>query len=60
MEMKNITVWLIIARSNLHVGNENVTNYGLIDKAIQRDSLTDLPCINSSSLKGAINEYVAQ
>ena len=51
------TVWLIIAKSNLHVGNESVDNYNLIDKAIQRDPVTNLPCINSSSLKGAINEY---
>ena len=55
MEYKN--AWLIIAKANLHVGNENVSNYGLIDKAIQRDIVTNLPCINSSSLKGAINEY---
>ena len=55
MEYKN--AWLIIAKANLHVGNENISNYGLIDKAIQRDIVTNLPCINSSSLKGAINEY---
>ncbi|KAA6318934.1 hypothetical protein EZS27_031112 [termite gut metagenome] len=51
------TTWLITAKSNLHVGNENNTSYGIIDKAIQREALTDLPCIHSSSLKGAINEY---
>lgn len=50
-------VWLITAKTNLHVGNENVTSYGLIDKAVQRDALTGLPCINSSSLKGALNEW---
>lgn len=55
MEFKS--AWLIIAKANLHVGNENVSNCGLIDKAIQRDVVTELPCINSSSLKGAINEY---
>lgn len=49
MEYKN--AWLIIAKANLHVGNENISNYGLIDKAIQRDIVTNLPCINSSSLK---------
>lgn len=53
----NTNVWLIQAKTNLHVGNENTSNYGLIDKAIQRDALTGLPCINSSSLKGALNEY---
>lgn len=56
--MKKATVWLITAKTNLHVGNENTTNYGVIDNAIQRSALTGLPCINSSSLKGAINEYI--
>jgi CRISPR-associated protein Cmr4 len=55
--MKSNNAWLITAKSNLHVGNENTLNFGLIDKAVQRDVLTGLPCINSSSLKGAINEY---
>lgn len=50
-------VWLITALTNLHVGNESTSNYGIIDNAIQRDVLTDLPCINSSSLKGALNEF---
>ena len=53
----NTNVWLIQAKTNLHVGNKNTSNYGLIDKAIQRDPLTQIPCINSSSLKGALNEY---
>ena len=55
--MNRNNVWLITAKTNLHVGNENTSSYGLIDKAIQRDALTGLPCINSSSLKGAINEW---
>lgn len=50
-------VFLITAKSNLHVGNESGGEFTIIDKAIQRDPLTGLPCINSSSLKGAINEY---
>ncbi|MGP1420869.1 MAG: RAMP superfamily CRISPR-associated protein [Tannerella sp.] len=53
----NTNIWLIQAKTNLHVGNENTSNYGLIDKAIQRDPLTQIPCINSSSLKGALNEF---
>lgn len=58
--MKNHnSAWLIIAQTNLHVGNENLTNYGVIDQAIQRDVTTEIPCINSSSLKGAIKEYIA-
>lgn len=50
-------LWLITAKTNLHVGNENTAGIGIIDKAVQRDALTGLPCINSSSLKGAINEW---
>lgn len=50
-------LWQITAKTNLHVGNENSTSYGIIDKAVQRDVLTGLPCINASSLKGTINEF---
>lgn len=50
-------VILITAKTNIHVGNENGGEFTIIDKAIQRDVLTGLPCINSSSLKGAINEF---
>lgn len=58
--MNKNNVWFITAKTNLHVGNENTSSYGLIDLAIQRNATTNLPCINSSSLKGALNEYVAQ
>lgn len=51
------SIWFIKAETNLHVGNENTSSVGLIDKEIQRDMLTGIPCINSSSLKGAMNEY---
>jgi CRISPR-associated protein Cmr4 len=60
MESTNNKVWLITAKTNLHVGNENTSNYGLIDKSVQRDVLTELPCINGSSLKGALNEFFAK
>lgn len=53
----NTHVFLIIAKTNLHVGNESGGEFSIIDKAIQRDPLTSLPCINSSSLKGAIKEF---
>lgn len=56
--MKNISVWLITAKTNLHVGNENTTSYGIIDNMIQRNVVTGLPCIYSSSLKGAIKEFI--
>lgn len=51
------SIWFIQAETNIHVGNENTSSVGLIDKEIQRDVLTGIPCINSSSLKGAMNEY---
>lgn len=58
--MDKNNVWFITAKTNLHVGNENTSSYGLIDLAIQRNATTGLPCINSSSLKGALNEFAAQ
>lgn len=57
---KNKSAWLIMAETNLHVGNEGVNNYGVIDLAIQRNVVTDIPCIHSSSLKGAIKEYIEE
>ena len=57
---KKATVWLIIPQTNLHVGNESVVSFGVIDKAIQRDVTTTLPCINSSSLKGAVKEFLTE
>lgn len=56
---KKTSVWLIEALTNLHVGNESIANFSVIDKAIQRDVVTALPCINSSSLKGAVKEFVS-
>ncbi len=53
----NIRVFKITAKTKLHVGDESGGEFTIIDKAIQRDPLTTLPCINSSSLKGAIKEY---
>ncbi len=58
--MKKENIWIITPKTNLHVGNENTSSYGLIDLAVQRDAITELPCINSSSLKGAINEWASQ
>lgn len=58
--MNKENIWFITAKTNLHVGNENTSSYGLIDLAVQRNATTNLPCVNSSSLKGALNEYAAQ
>jgi CRISPR-associated protein Cmr4 len=49
-------VYLIKPFTNIHVGSEK-TNAGIVDNTIQRDVLTTLPVINSTSLKGALREY---
>jgi CRISPR-associated protein Cmr4 len=56
--MNNFTfhAYLIECLTNLHVGSGD-NNYGVVDKQIQRDTITNIPIINSSSLKGAIREY---
>lgn len=42
--------------SNLHAGSGEA-NESVIDNLIQRDSITQFPVINSSSLKGALREH---
>lgn len=55
--MTNSThAFLITCVTNLHVGSEGV-NYGVVDKLVQRDTITNNPIINSSSLKGALREF---
>lgn len=53
------TLYTIRTLTNLHVGSGD-TSFGIVDNEVQRDSLTQLPVINSSSLKGAIKEHFAQ
>ena len=50
------TLYTIECISNLHVGSGQ-DNDGVIDGLIQRDVVTSLPCINASSLKGALREH---
>jgi CRISPR-associated protein Cmr4 len=50
--MYNSSCYLIHCKTNLHAGSGD-TNYGIIDKMVQRDPVTELPCIYSSSLKGS-------
>jgi CRISPR-associated protein Cmr4 len=49
-------IYKITALTNLHVGSGD-QNYGIVDKLIQRDPLTQFPIIHASSLKGALREY---
>jgi len=54
--MYHTRLFTLKAKSNLHAGSGDA-NYGVIDNLIQRDAITDLPHINSSSLKGALREF---
>lgn len=54
--MYNSTCYLIHCHTNLHAGSGDTT-YGIIDKMVQRDVVTKLPCIYASSLKGALREF---
>ncbi|MDR1582877.1 MAG: type III-B CRISPR module RAMP protein Cmr4 [Prevotellaceae bacterium] len=49
-------IYLIKPFTNMHVGSGK-ENAGIVDNTIQRDVLTHLPIINSTSLKGALREY---
>ena len=42
--------------TNMHVGSGDA-NYGIVDKLVQRDPVTDFPTIHPSSLKGALREH---
>ena len=48
-------LYTIETLSNLHVGAGDI-NFDVIDNQVQRDAITNLPNINSSSLKGAFRE----
>jgi len=51
--MTKTTLFKITTLSNLHVG-AGEQNFGIIDNLVQRDPITELPVMHSSSLKGAI------
>jgi CRISPR-associated protein Cmr4 len=46
----------ITCKTHLHAGSGD-SNFGVIDKLVQRDPTDNLPCIYASSLKGALREY---
>lgn len=52
-----VAFFSITAKTNLHVGAGG-ENFWIIDNLVQRDSSTNLPCINASSLKGALREFM--
>ncbi len=47
---------IIQTKTNLHVGSDSL-HYDIVDKTIQRDSISELPVINASSLKGALRYH---
>jgi len=53
--MKTTDFYLIRAISNLHVGGGE-GDFSVIDKRVQRDSVTQLPTIHASGIKGALRE----
>jgi CRISPR-associated protein Cmr4 len=53
--MRTIDTWLIQAISNLHAGKGDA-DFGIVDKHVQRDPVTELPTIFASSIKGALRE----
>lgn len=50
------TIFKIKCISNLHVGSGDA-NFGLIDNLVQRDPVTNFPCIHGSGIKGALREH---
>lgn len=52
-------LYLITAHTNMHVGSGK-QSYAIIDNLVQRDAITGLPVIHSSSLKGALREFFTQ
>lgn len=51
-----IDTYLITCLTNMHVGSGEA-NFGVIDNLVQRDSITEIPTINASSLKGALRQF---
>lgn len=55
--MKNtFNAYLIQCITNMHVGSGDA-NYGVVEKLVQRDTVTGFPTIHSSSLKGSLREH---
>jgi CRISPR-associated protein Cmr4 len=46
-----------ITKANTHVGSGQ-TNAGIVDNVVQRDLLSTFPIIQSTSLKGALKEWI--
>jgi len=51
-----VDLYKIDVLSNLHVGSGDI-NFDIVDNQVQKDYITNLPIIHSSSLKGAFREH---
>jgi CRISPR-associated protein Cmr4 len=49
----------LITKANTHVGSGQ-TNAGIVDNVVQRDLLNTFPIIQSTSLKGALKEWIKE
>ena len=49
-------LYILNTLSNLHVGSGDI-NFGVVDNQVQRDTISNLPIIHSSGLKGAFREH---
>lgn len=58
MNGKTTDLYFLRCLTNLHAGSGD-TSYGVIDKEVQRDTISSFPVIHSSGLKGAFREYLA-
>lgn len=55
----NTQLYSLRAMTNMHPGSGD-TNYGIIDKEVQRDAISKFPVIHASSLKGAFRELFSR
>jgi CRISPR-associated protein Cmr4 len=55
-QMYKNRAYIVRNRTNLHVGSGD-TNFGIVDKEVQRDSITATPVVHASSLKGALRDH---
>ena len=51
------SLYAITTKTNTHVGSGQ-TNAGIVDNVVQRDLVSKLPIIQSTSLKGALKEWL--
>lgn len=53
----NYSIYSLKTLFNTHVGSGQ-SSYGIVDNIVQKDYLNAYPCIHSTSLKGALREWV--